>query len=249
MESNIFINDTKTCIDDKKSYMSLPGLNLKDIARVSFREFSHFKSISQSLIKHQRTASFFSLEDYEMYRKEKKKSAEFKGEFTVIHQDRPVKPETICDTPLSFIESEKRKNRAISILSESSTGYHHRKRQQHHIPDITANTYQLEPDKRFNEAIVRNIIKDEIEKLKNFGKQSRETLVTALADTVKSRVKLCDFSRYRYVVTVSVGDVMKQGLEIASQFFWDKDRDNYVSEFFQNNENFVVINVFAIYLD
>lgn len=249
MESSIFIDDKKTCIDDKKPCMSLPGLNLKDIAKVSFCEFSNFKSISQSLIRHQRTASYFSLEDYEMYRNEKKKSAEFKGEFTVTHQDRPVKPEIICDTPLSFVESEKRKNRVISILSESSTGHHHGKRKQHHIPDIAVHTHQLEPDKRFNEAIVRTIIKDEIAKLKNFGKQSRETLVTALADVVKSKVKLCNFSRYRYVVTVSVGDVMKQGLEIASQFFWDKERDNYVSEFFQNNENFVVINVFAIYLD
>ena len=41
-------------------------------------------------------------------------------------------------------------------------------------------------------------------------------------------------SRYKYVVQVTLGEVKKQGVRVASRCLWDTDNDNYSSYSFKN---------------
>ena len=69
------------------------------------------------------------------------------------------------------------------------------------------------------------------------------------ANDIKTKVKQLGFSRYKYIVTVIVGDNNNQGLYVASRCFWDDKRDGFVSESFKLGNVFIVVNVFATYLN
>ena len=110
-------------------------------------------------------------------------------------------------------------------------------------------SYHLEPTRRFCEGTVRTIIQEEITRAVDEEEYPNRELSLMLANSIKTRLKQCNFSRYKYVTTVDVGQNKSQGVRIASRFFWDSVRDRYVTETRVKNNVFVVVTVYAVYFE
>ena len=48
---------------------------------------------------------------------------------------------------------------------------------------------------------------------------------------------------------VTVGSNTNQGFIMAANVFWDKSRDNFVTESLQVDGEFIVVTVYGVYLD
>lgn len=70
----------------------------------------------------------------------------------------------------------------------------------------------------------------------------------ALADTIRSRLTSLNYDRYKYVVTVTIGERREQGVRTGSRCFWDVGTDNQANETFLNDNIFCTAAAYAIYL-
>jgi hypothetical protein len=70
-----------------------------------------------------------------------------------------------------------------------------------------------------------------------------------LADTIKERVKNLNFTRYKLVVQVTVGEKTGQAIRLASRCLWDTATDNFASDFYENSSVFCVAMVFGLYYE
>ena len=64
-----------------------------------------------------------------------------------------------------------------------------------------------------------------------------------------SPAKILSLSRYRYIVMATIGSNTNQGFIMATNVFWDKSRDNFVTESLQVDGEFIVVTVYGVYLD
>ncbi|ETK91479.1 hypothetical protein F441_05104 [Phytophthora nicotianae CJ01A1] len=88
------------------------------------------------------------------------------------------------------------------------------------------------------------------EKLDNATYQSERAaaLTKEIADAVKMRLKECDFSRFKYVVQVVIGEQRGEGVRMGCRCFWDAETDCYASETFSNDSLFCVTTAYSVYL-
>lgn len=112
------------------------------------------------------------------------------------------------------------------------------------------NTYKLEPDKRFNAREVKEILNETLEESLQDVKYEQakcKALSKSLSHTICERVKLLGFKRFKYVATVTIGEMKGQGVRIASRFLWNEKHDNWVDAVYTNSELFAVAVVYAVY--
>eukprot|EP01038_Epipyxis_sp_PR26KG_P016569 gene16569-22617_t len=55
-----------------------------------------------------------------------------------------------------------------------------------------------------------------------------------LADTIKNKLKLLGYDRYKFVVQVLIGERREQGIRTGTRCFWDSNSDNQASDTFVN---------------
>ena len=75
--------------------------------------------------------------------------------------------------------------------------------------------------------------------------QSRWT--SEVCEDIKTRLKDLQFSRYKFVVQVVIGEQRGEGVKMATKCFWDSETDNYVKHVFMNENFFVVAVAFGSY--
>lgn len=116
-----------------------------------------------------------------------------------------------------------------------------------------APTYRLEPKNPLRQERLELIVKAEMNK--NYGadysfhpKYSLH-MAAQVAEDIKSRIKLLNFDRYRYIVLITVGEFLMQGLYSMANFLWDAEKDGYVNYTIETPTFFAVCTVFYIYYD
>ncbi|KAG1688601.1 hypothetical protein DVH05_003527 [Phytophthora capsici] len=89
-----------------------------------------------------------------------------------------------------------------------------------------------------------------LEKLDNATYQSDRAaaLTREIADSVKMKLKECNFPRFKYVVQVVIGEQRGEGVRMGCRCFWDSETDCYASETFSNDSLFCVTTAYSIYL-
>ncbi|KAH3850411.1 hypothetical protein DPMN_092822 [Dreissena polymorpha] len=70
-----------------------------------------------------------------------------------------------------------------------------------------------------------------------------------LTDLIKSRVKDMGFQRYKYVVTVTIGQDSNQGVRVVSRCLWNKDTDNYAETSYNKNGLCAEAAMYACYFE
>ena len=117
------------------------------------------------------------------------------------------------------------------------------------------NTYQIEPtaSEKFDVTKVKQAIEDSFRlylvKQSAYNQAKCKQITKLISDDVKGRVKKLGFKRYKYVVSVVVGQTKEQGLEYASRCVWNTDTDNVATVIRQHKDMYVVVNVYGIYFE
>ena len=195
-----------------------------------------------------RKISLFNVNDLAKERLKMSMDHARKGEFSIVHYDKS-RNQAAHENSHGFFENHsetpKYRRSVTSLLSESRSSYKNTLE-----PLETENRkYDVEPRNRFSCTKVRQIIQEEFASIKHLPSVLQKMACKELCDKVKKKVKELNFSRYRYVVFVTMGTDRKQSLVMATSFFWDNNNDNFVTESMKIDDEFVVVTVFGVYLE
>ncbi|XP_066482461.1 dynein light chain Tctex-type 5 [Tiliqua scincoides] len=114
------------------------------------------------------------------------------------------------------------------------------------------NTYRLSPTKCFPVFIVNNILKDVVTSYLQEEKYEAELcrqMTKTISEVIKARVKDLMIPRYKIIVTIHIGQLDKQSMQIGSRCLWDTTSDTFSSYSFKNRSLFALANVFAVYFE
>ena len=122
------------------------------------------------------------------------------------------------------------------------------------FPVKLQNTYRLEPDtgESFKSSAVRAIIQEVLDEClegEKYNSTQCRNISQMLTDLIKTRVKDLGFCRYKYIVTVTLGQDTNQGVHVVSRCLWNKDTDNYAEATFNKNGIYAVAAVYACYFE
>lgn len=115
-----------------------------------------------------------------------------------------------------------------------------------------ANTYKLGPDqdKRFRCKDVKDAIDSVLEsQLKGltYDADKCKSMVPAIADEIKDKVKVLGFERFKLVCIVTIGQLNNQGIRVASRCLWDNENDRMATSSYCGNDLFATAAVFGVY--
>lgn len=145
--------------------------------------------------------------------------------------------------------------RRMSQASRSSvTGSSFAHQKMGLFPVKLQNTYRTEPEESemFKPNTVRNIIQEVLNEClegEKYNSSQCRNLSQMLVDLIKTRVKDLGFNRYKYIVTVTIGQDCNQGVHVVSRCLWNKSTDNYAEASFNKNGLFAVASVYASYFE
>lgn len=114
-----------------------------------------------------------------------------------------------------------------------------------------ARGFQLNPKAKPTTTKMKHVIGQVLtEKLHQVTYQSERAAVLTkeIADAVKLRLKEWNFSRFKYVVQVVIGEQRGEGVRMGCRCFWDAETDCYASETFSNDSLFCVTTAYSVYL-
>ena len=115
-------------------------------------------------------------------------------------------------------------------------------------------TYRMEPreHERFYPAKVKNIIENVIKaKLEgmDFDQVKHKQWAEAIVVEIKDQTKQLSIPSYKIIVQCVIGQVLGQGVRVASKCLWDEANDNYASYTYENASLFCTGIVFGIYYE
>ena len=118
-----------------------------------------------------------------------------------------------------------------------------------HLP-----TYRMEPreHERFYPAKVKSIIERCIRnKLEGqeFDQQKHKQQAEAIVVEIKDQTKQLSIPSYKIIVQCVIGQMMQQGVRVASKCLWDEANDNYASYTYANESFWCTGIVFGIYYE
>ncbi|KAK8381630.1 hypothetical protein O3P69_018615 [Scylla paramamosain] len=113
-------------------------------------------------------------------------------------------------------------------------------------------TYQIRPDlkDKFRPSQVKEVIHSILEeKLTGFvyEKEAADEMAMGIAKVLRDRMREMNFPRYKYVVSVVIGELRGEGVKVGARCLWDADTDNYSSSMFLAETFFCTATVFATY--
>ncbi|KAL4437724.1 hypothetical protein ABPG74_012399 [Tetrahymena malaccensis] len=118
----------------------------------------------------------------------------------------------------------------------------------------TNQEYQIRPKQRekFRPGKAKEIISETLNlKLKNQVYTDAATVSTIsrdIADTIKYKLKDLGLPRYKFMVSVIIGQQKGQGVRVGTRQFWDFDTDYVASDYYVNDSLFCLVTVYGVYL-
>ncbi|XP_068620600.1 dynein light chain Tctex-type 5-A-like [Battus philenor] len=113
-------------------------------------------------------------------------------------------------------------------------------------------TYQCNPRKRFNEEIVKKILKQHMEaelQEVEYNDKTIPELCLSLAENIRDAIKEENYDRYRIIPVVTIGQKRQQSVHMFHSFLWDHQRDAFASFNYENCHIYANVVVYGIYLD
>eukprot|EP00953_Heterococcus_sp_UTEX-ZZ885_P031156 16381-Heterococcus_DN1.PRE.1 len=93
---------------------------------------------------------------------------------------------------------------------------------------VKAMAEQVRDDRRLHEhqQFRGYVVKEELAG-KKFDEQEAKEWSLNIADTIRERVRQLNIPRYKVIVQVTIGQMLDQGVRVASRCLWDTATDNY----------------------
>lgn len=116
------------------------------------------------------------------------------------------------------------------------------------------NSYRMDPgvQPRFTSHKVEQLLKDILDaKLHNikYDADNCGRLAREVCSMIKDKTKEFEFSRYKLVTQVLLGQDSDQCVQIASRCLWNHETDNFAAATYRNNSLYAVAIVYGMYLD
>ncbi|XP_034936248.1 tctex1 domain-containing protein 1-like [Chelonus insularis] len=115
------------------------------------------------------------------------------------------------------------------------------------------NTYQMESSNPFTHVIVDKILKDVMDtyltNIKKYGPAVCLKICQDMATEIRKQIFKKDFTRYKYIVSMSIIEKLHQGVDIALGFLWDTQRDTYSQYVFENAQFYAIGIVAGVYYE
>nr|XP_032830479.1 tctex1 domain-containing protein 3-like [Petromyzon marinus] len=112
-------------------------------------------------------------------------------------------------------------------------------------------SYQLESLRRFREdpvtSRIDSILSNKLADVEYDSEVCRSLIVT-LTDDILAMVKQFEFDRYKFIVSMYIGEKKKHDVLIVSQGLWDIERDGWASASFENYSVYATASVYALYV-
>ncbi|XP_033636207.1 tctex1 domain-containing protein 2-like [Asterias rubens] len=112
------------------------------------------------------------------------------------------------------------------------------------------NTYKMDPERPFREKPVKQVIENVLQDLEKVRYDSPVLMAAKarnISDSVKQRVKLLGFDRYKLVCVVCLGQKSGQEVQDVGRCLWDSAKDGFVSVVYENPTLFAVVSLYAVY--
>ncbi|XP_030387668.1 tctex1 domain-containing protein 1 [Scaptodrosophila lebanonensis] len=113
--------------------------------------------------------------------------------------------------------------------------------------------YRLEPKnplkKEWLEIAMKDVMNKNYHNEYMFHPKHSLHLAAQVSEEIKNRIKLMNYDRYRYIVLVTVGENLMQGLYAMVNFLWDAEKDGFVSHTIETPRFFALCTVYYIYYD
>ena len=118
----------------------------------------------------------------------------------------------------------------------------------------TQQDHQLSPsaDNAFNSAEVKSAIARVLATaVMNGGDGSTRSAESTqtIADQCLKEIKLLGFDRYKFVCSVTMGEVRQQAVELVSRCLWNDQLDKMVSHTWHSNTHHCTVTVYGVYHD
>jgi hypothetical protein len=126
-------------------------------------------------------------------------------------------------------------------------------RDKFRLPVEVENTFKMMPDHRFNVpktvVAIEQSFKFFVTNQPGYYPQKSSQICRLMSDDIKTRVKQLGFERYKFVVTVVMGQVHEQGMQVSSRCVWDASNDSSATVQFSLKDLYTVATVFAVYCE
>ena len=178
--------------------------------------------------------------------------AEAKGEKSVHRQPSLLPRDSSLFSTASFHDNMMKKrelNRSFVAQAQEPGGEQTSRRKPRLVYE---NTYQLEPNRKFEASKVKTIIDETLEshlKDEKYDPKSCRQLVKTLTEIIKGKVKDLVYERYKVVCLVTIGQLREQGFRMGSRCAWDAKRDTFATSNFKNKSLFAVATVWGVYYE
>ncbi|XP_041357115.1 dynein light chain Tctex-type 5-like [Gigantopelta aegis] len=121
-----------------------------------------------------------------------------------------------------------------------------------HNPVEYENTYKMEPDLKFQESQVRDIIaavlKENISE-KEYNHSTMNRGITLMCSKILERVKQLDMKRYKLISHVLIGENNSTTLQFSSRCLWDVRWDTFTSVTVTSGNIYATGMVFGVYAE
>ena len=111
-------------------------------------------------------------------------------------------------------------------------------------------TYRMGPQRVFNSdaanKVIQNIVENRMEGFK-YSPKKGNMMSKLLTEEIKDKMKTLNYTRYKYVCMVSIGESKDQCMLASSQCCWDSAVDRYTSFSWHQNQVYCSANLFAVY--
>ncbi|XP_040583724.1 dynein light chain Tctex-type protein 2B [Lepeophtheirus salmonis] len=112
--------------------------------------------------------------------------------------------------------------------------------------------FQIRPsfENKFKPGAVKDIIHNVLIDVLNgkaYAVENVSTWTKNIADSIKHKIKLMGYERYKIIVEVVIGEQRGEGVRMGSRCLWDSETDNYASDVFINDSLFCAAAAFGIY--
>ncbi|ALC42355.1 CG14763 [Drosophila busckii] len=114
-------------------------------------------------------------------------------------------------------------------------------------------TYRLEGRNPLNkdrlELVIKAIMHCNFNDEYMFHPKQSYHMAAQVSEEIKNEIKTLNFDRYRFIVLVTVGELLMQGLCSMVNFLWDADKDGFLSYTIETPNYFAVCSIFYLYYD
>ena len=105
---------------------------------------------------------------------------------------------------------------------------------------------------RFSTRLVKEVIQNTLKtstKWQEYDPKTASIVSKELSELIKEKVKQLNYTRYKIIVQVTLGQKRGQCTRVTSRCLWDVNTDNFATDYAETQTCFCSAQVYALYIE